>query len=355
MGGKSILKSKGWSSSYWANAQQNPLRDPKDSPSQKLKTAPFHLADMSTTGLWMLRWYEELDKDSRLLAYAKKYAAEMLTRQDNRGFFPAWVHHIHLYPLAGLARSAESSVSVTFLLKLHDVTGEEKYKTAALKALQFVIDTVIPENRWEDFETHYSCSGFCSEIKGVKVARNNMYKQSTLSMFWTAEALYRAYKKTKKQTYLVHGQRVLDQLLMYQAVWQPPYLHASVFGGFGAMNGDVEWNDARQSLFAELLVLYGKELKSTEYVERGLAALRASFVLMYCPENQSLKKMMEKRWTFLGPKDYGFTMENYGHNGKSTAEGGGLADFSIFDWGAGGAAETYLRMIAHHGKSYIHQ
>ena len=53
------------------------------------------------------------------------------------------------------------------------------------------------------------------------------------------------------------------------------------------MNCDGEWNDARQSLFAELILQYGVELDQKEYIERGLAALQASFVMMYCPENEN--------------------------------------------------------------------
>lgn len=32
---------------------------------------------------------------------------------------------------------------------------------------------------------------------------------------------------------------------MTQASWQPPYMYVNVLGGFGVMNSDAEWNDAR--------------------------------------------------------------------------------------------------------------
>ena len=57
---------------------------------------------------------------------------------------------------------------------------------------------------------------------------------------------------------------------------------------------DGEWNDARQSLFSELIINYGRELKITEYIQRGLAALKASFIMMYCPENAKTKEQWEK-------------------------------------------------------------
>jgi hypothetical protein len=54
-------------------------------------------------------------------------------------------------------------------------------------------------------------------------------------------------------------------------------MYVNVFGGFAVMNCDGEWIDARQSLFAELIMEYGKVLGVSEYTERGLAAMRASF------------------------------------------------------------------------------
>jgi len=97
---------------------------------------------------------------------------------------------------------------------------------------------------------------------------------------------------------------------MTQASWQPPYMYVPVLGEFGVMNADGEWLDARESLFAEIILLYGIELGEEEYIQRGLAALRSSFVMMYCPENPEVKVLWEKKHPFFGPEDYGFTMEN---------------------------------------------
>ena len=164
-------------------------------------------------------------------------------------------------------------------------------------------------------------------------------------MFWTAEALLECYRITNEKHYLELGQRTLDELLMTQASWQPPYMYVNVLGGFGVMNADGEWNDSRQSLFAELILQYGKLLNSTEYRERGFAALRASFVMMYAPENPQTKKQWEKVYPFFGADDYGFTMENYGHGGRTSPAGEGMGEFTIYDWGNGAAAEAYNRIL----------
>jgi len=65
------------------------------------------------------------------------------------------------------------------------------------------------------------------------------------------------------------------------------------------MNCDGEWIDARQSLFAELIIEYGRVLGVDEYVQRGLAAMRASFAMMYCPELPKAKKQWEATHPFL--------------------------------------------------------
>ncbi|MGH2622254.1 MAG: hypothetical protein ACRDE7_01175, partial [Sphingobacterium sp.] len=195
-----------------------------------------------------------------------------------------------------------------------------------------------------------SCSRFGQDsLVGKKISRNNMYKQNTLSIYYSAQALMEAYKVTGQKRYLHTGQRVLDELLMWQAVWQPSFIYIRALGGFGVMNVDAEWNDSRQSLFAELILTYGKALARKDYMQRGLAALKASFIMMYSPDNSRTKEQWQKRWTFLGAQDYGFMMENYGHDGKTDANGIGIGEFTIYDWGNGAAAEAVNRVIDHWG------
>jgi len=78
---------------------------------------------MSWTALLMLRWYDELEKDPRLLEYAETYGKALIARQDDRGFFPGWLDLNNLQPMRHLNDSPETSLSVTFLLKLAELTG----------------------------------------------------------------------------------------------------------------------------------------------------------------------------------------------------------------------------------------
>ena len=345
--GKNYNRSKGWDTYYWGNSNRNPY-------ARDARKAPFHLLDMSWTALLMLRWYEDLEKDPRLLEYAEVYAKALLTKQDAMGFFPGWLDLETLQPTEYLNDSPETSMSVTFLLKLYQLTHNKSYKEAALKAMNAVVAEIIPIGRWEDFETYWSCCriGYPDWV-GKKVSRNNMFKQCNFSMFWTTEALFECYQETKEKKYLEYGQRTLDELLMTQSSWQPPYIYVKALGGFGVMNSDGEWNDSRESMFAEIILQYGKLLNKKEYTQRGISALRSSFAMMYCPENPVTKAQWEKVWPFFGPADYGFTMENYGHGGRTSPEGEGMGEFTIYDWGNGAASEAYNRIVDKFGDEYL--
>ncbi len=345
--GRNYNRSRGWETSFFGNSNRNPY-------TWDARKAPFHILDMSFTANQMLVWFIELEKDERLLNYVTRYADALLKLQDDQGFFPGWLSTDSLKPLDDLSKSPETSMSVTFLLKLYQVTHNNKYLDPALRAMNAVMNHIIIQGQWEDFETYWSCCRYGSDhLVGRKVPRNNQFKQNTLSMFWTAEALLDCHQITGEDKYLQYGERTLDELLMYQASWQPPYIYIKAIGGFGVMNCDGEWNDSRQSLFSELILRYGRELNRKEYLQRGLAALYASFEMMYCPENPETREQWEKVWPFFGEEDYGFMMENYGHGGVTGPEGIGIGEFTIYDWGNGAAAEAYNRIADHFGEKFI--
>lgn len=341
------MRSLGWETRFWGNSDRNPFSD-------SIKTSPYHILDMSFTAEYMLIWYEELEEDPRLLQYALRYADRLICLQDEKGFFPGWTDASG-ERLGVLDDSPETSMSAAFLLHCYRLTRSSLYLDAALKALDAVSKEIIPAGRWEDFETYWSCSHFWSDKAGTKIPRNNMYKQCNFSMYFTALAFLEAHKATGNHSYLSSGTRVLDEILMTQSSYQPSAFTVPVIGGFGVMNCDAELNDARQSLFSVLILQYGQLLNNEEYIQRGLAALRISFSMMYCPENPEAKIQWEKAWPFFNEKDYGFNMENYGHNGEITNEGVGIGEFTIYDWGNGAASEAYLRLLDLFGVEYINQ
>jgi hypothetical protein len=60
-------------------------------------------------------------------------------------------------------------------------------------------------------------------------------------------------------------------------VWSPPWLTPDLLGGFGTQNTDAEWSDARQCYAADLYFAYFDQTGVREYLERGVAAMRATF------------------------------------------------------------------------------
>ncbi len=341
--GQKLRRPRPWAEARWSNSDRTPRE-------HGITSDWYHVLDMSWTALLMLRWYDELEKDGRLIDYARVYGERLLRLQDAEGFFPGWLDPRTHAPGPVMNQTPESSLSATFLLKLAEMTGEETYRRAALRALDAVLARIVPEGNWLDFETYWSCSAWGRErYLDRKIERNAMHKQNTLSMFWTSEALLAAFKATGERRYLDWGRRTLDELAMAQQVWQPPFIYVPALGGFGVMNADGEWNDSRETLFAELFLDYGRELAEAAYTERGLAALEAGFVMMYCPENPAVKAMWEKVYPWFGPADYGFTMENYGHGGRTSPEGEGMGVFTIYDWGNGAAAEAAMRIRDHYG------
>ena len=344
--GEEVWRSTGWKNHFFGNSNRNPITG-------SIADSPRHILDMAWTALHMLTWYEELERDDRLLHYAGQFANRLLTLQDEKGYFPAWITKEGKI-LSQLQQSAESAVCVTFLLKLCELTGKAIYRESALRCMDVLVREVLPDRRWEDFETYWSCSRYgSSDHLGIKYERNNCYKECSLSPFWMAQALLACYTIVGDVDYLRAGERCLDEMLMYQSSFQPSYFAVSTIGGFGVMNCDAELNDARQSMFAELIIRYGKLMNRTEYIERGLAALRASFSMMYCPENSIAKQQWEKRWPFFSERDYGFTMENYGHDGYADGESLGIGEFTIFDWGNGAASEAVMRIFAHHKELFM--
>lgn len=302
-----------------------------------------HLLDMSWTCYWMLKWYEDLERDERLLGYTINYVERLLRLQAPDGSFPAWVHIDSGEPSPYLLNSPETSMHVLLLARLYRITGNKMYLDSAERAMAFVKREIMPCGRWEDFETYWSCSAaWEGKQPGVKDKRSGLYNQCTFSIYWTAEALKELYWATEHRPYLEDGEAVLGELSLYQAVWEPPYMTVPTLGGFGVMNSDDEWNDARQSLFALTYYDYYKITGKEQYRARGLWAMRASFYMMYCPENAVVKKLYENRFPYFGAKEYGFSMENVHHGPDSEHI---VGEFTIFDWGNGAACASLAELL----------
>lgn len=315
---------EGWSAARWGNSDRRPEAASSDA---------CHLVDAAFTCRMLLEW-SALTRDVRALAYVVPFADRLLELQRPTGAFPGWVEQDGTV-IEALAESAESAVSVSLLYDLTDCLRTDRYREAARRGAAF-LENVVEDARWEDFETYYSCApwGALDQL-GRRVRRNGVYKHNTLSIAWCAEALLSAWRAVGDPRHLALARRALGELSLYQAVYDPPFLTAPALGGFGVMNGDCEWNDARQSLFAPIYLDAHEATGDAELFERGVAALRASFTMMYCPENARLAAAYERRYPLFGPESYGFMMENQGHAGSDE-----IGTFTIYTWGNGSALEA---------------
>lgn len=325
-----------WDGGFWTNSDRKPAGMPDFG----------HLVDMSWTAHWMLRWYSELERDSALLAYVKAYCDRLLLLQKDDGNFPAWIDIQSGEESDVLSDGPETSMQAWILAELYRQTYQKKYLDAAKRAFRFVQEKVLPEGRWEDFETYFSCSGLWSgKVYHQKEPRSGLYNQCNFSIYWTIEASKALFFSTSEEKYIHFGETLLSELSLYQAIWNPKYMNVPTIGGFTVMTSDDEWNDARQSLFAETYFDFFQLTKHQEYLQRGLSAMQASFYMMYCPENAQAMDLYNGTFSFLDANDYGFEMENAGHGENIDKTG----EFSAFDWGNGSACTSLINLLIKSG------
>lgn len=336
----------GWDQAHWTNSDRRPPGVSGDA---------VHLLDAAFTARLLLEWHAltgEAEALDRVLAFADR----LIQLQCESGAYPGWVEPGGSLPET-LKEGPESAMGAALFWELLaaeglDLSPERRraYERSARSALAYLARGPVAEGRWEDFETYFSCSRWWSDHIGQPIERNGVYKSNTFSPFWCAEAFLAAYQVMGDAALLSLGRRCLDELSLYQQVWDPPTIPAPCHGGFGVMNADGEWNDARQSLFAPLYLAYYVETGEPEYFERGIAALRASFAMLYCPENESVRREYERVHPFFGPESYGFMMENIAHGGPGSEP---IGPFTIYTWGNGAALATYAKVRDLYGDLYI--
>lgn len=149
-------------------------------------------------------------------------------------------------------------------------------------------------------------------------------------MYWAAQACLDLYLATDDVDMLDLGRRCLDRLSMFQQAFDHPELSLDVFGGFGVMNADGEFNDARQGLFAPLYMDYYLATGEPELFKRGVAALRSCFTTMLTEHHYGIAPGNMKHFR---PQDRGAILENYAHVGRDQVTSGYLSP----DWGCGTA------------------
>ncbi|MBK8034587.1 MAG: hypothetical protein IPK17_34810 [Chloroflexi bacterium] len=240
----------------------------------------------------------EYRKTPEIIDYCTSYAVFLLEHQRASGAIPAWVRTGTLEPSDILKDSAETSASVHFLAELYQLTGDQRFLAAAVKAAEFIIAETLTTGKWEDYETYFSCATLWDGKRlGEKDPHTGMYPANTLCIQWAADGFYSLYQATGERRFLEAGLSALDQLCLYQQVWNASFLTVPTFGGFCSQNTDGEWSDLRTGLFALTLLNYYSVTGNPEYFERAIAAQRSCFVLLYIPENNITYNYMRRMET----------------------------------------------------------
>jgi len=283
----------------------------------------YHTFAMSWTAYWMLRWADDLvpNRKAEILAFVKSYGEFLLAHQQPSGVIPSWFYTTTLQPRPEFRDfNAETAPSALLLVELGNSTGDSRYTVAAERAMRFILQEVLPRQRWFDFETYLSCAhkGF-----GFYDSWTAQYPQNNLAEIQAVAAMLALYKAVHKPEYLQKGTEMLDYLLLTQQVWNNPLFTPKLLGGFTTQNTDQEWSDARQCYVATLLADYYEATGRFEYLERAIAAARSTFAVA--------------PW------------ENWAHTGYADEPGA----LTGFHWGTGSAMTSVEIMAPAFGDAVI--
>jgi hypothetical protein len=302
----------------------------------------YNTFDMSWTAYWVLRWHQDLGPEPAAVGFARQYGEFLLRVQLDSGAVPSWLRMCDLAIDPHLRESAQTAASLLFLAELAMVTGDDRFREAACRAGRYVADEHVSNQRWDDFEVYYSNA---PKSEGASDPLAGMSAQDTLSMHLAAAGFLALARATGDRAWLGPGQRALDQLLQYQAVWPATFLSLYTFGGFSVQNTDQEWNDARQAQVAPTLLDYARATGRGDYAERGIAALRASYATMCTPTAEAINP----RYFDYQPRGWG--NENYAHNPYDAPTT--PVPTPHFDWGVGTALAAFAEVRNRFGDVWV--
>lgn len=290
---------------------------------------------MSVTIWWLLKWIEDFDDLDRtaLLSLAETYCTFLMQQQLASGAIPTYFQ-ADLVPAAPLRESATTAISGAVLAQCACLLRRPALTRAAMRAGGFIESRVLPGLAFDDFETFYSCSP--KPLHAIDYW-SGIRPHNNLSMQWACDMYLALYRQTGEEHWLDSGRFLLNVLSLYQQIWNPSHLPGYLFGGFGVMNTDGEWNDGRQARFTTTYADYFRATGHPEYLERAVAACRAAFALMDMPENHA-NHINDVVMPHLGAGK-GYAPENIHHRGRDSGYG-----WSGMNWSAAGglAASAYL-------------
>ena len=215
--------------------------------------------DMSWTAYWLLKWRAAgLPESDAILPRCVRLADFLIARQLKEGMIPTRFDESGAtQPELSRMLMAETGPAALFLLELYSADRNPRYLEAGLRALQFLEREVIPQRKWFDYETFFSCSPRTVSFD----EKTQQWPANDLALIPSVEAFLSAHRATGNIEFLTIGEALLDYLLLYQQSWTNPGLEnlsgaSMLLGGFTTQNSDAEWSDARQSQAGNVLLDY---------------------------------------------------------------------------------------------------
>ena len=315
----------------------------------------YDMQSMGVTAWWMLYWYEQypdLERGADLLNWIIDFCRFLVDAQLPSGAIPTYFDS-RLDPAPQLKEDAPTAIGGAVLAKTARIVGDPEMERAAIKAGEFMDRDVVPKLKFHDFELFYSCAPrplyWVDPLNGIPPV-------NTLAVQWAADHYLALYRLTEEGHWLRQGEYCLGLLSLFQQVWAPNrFGKAYLFGGFGVMNCDGEWNDGRQSRLVPTYADFYLATGRIEYLERAVAAGRAAFAAMDMEENHA-----------NGINDYRVTMAEqvqvetgiglspeslmHGDPRVHSGEGGG---WTGFNWGPGGGLSATAYLERHFGSVWV--
>ena len=266
---------------------------------------------MSKSAAHMIEYYKRCEQDPAIIDYLTPFADTLVKEIDSRGAIPSY-YTPDMKPIQDLWHSAQPAAMMWFLAEMASVTGEKRYRQGAEKIADYLINEILPEAKWVDLEVYYSCGR--NELEFLLDPIQNLPIRGNLSIHWASKGFQVLYQITKDPSHLKAGEIATDYLAQSQGSWNPHYIYtANPFGGCTVDNVDTAtWLDARQCELVQPFIWYGLELGRQDLVERGIAAARASTVLINHPRH--IENGIYPHVNIYG---FGLGPENINHEGHN--------------------------------------
>ncbi|MHA1269625.1 MAG: hypothetical protein ACTSPY_07525 [Candidatus Helarchaeota archaeon] len=315
-----------------------------------IPTNDFHLVDTCLTMYWALKFYQDFEKREDILIKSNDLLELLEEIQLENGAIPTYINFEDdkKTPIIKdiLINSASSGAPLMFIMEYYKISKNKKCIEIAEKIASYLETEIIPYDKWHDFEIFFSCTHLPFDFYDYNTDSHPM---NTLCIYWNASGLIELYKSTKNKHYLTLGERVMGTLSLFQQVWNMPYISYNTYGGFASQNEDAELSDARQALFVRTYIEYYLEAGKIEYIERGIATLRACWAMQLLIEYKEQCPGNIKGINTINGIDRGCVCENYGHSGNDLRVPG----YIMFDWGVGSSIFATAYVKKHFGDIFI--